>query len=43
MTLAQIILERIKEHLSLLWPENVSPANAASCATRPISTLGWPR
>lgn len=25
MTLAQTILERLKEHLSLPWPENVSP------------------
>jgi hypothetical protein len=25
MTLAQTILERLKEHLALPWPENVSP------------------
>ena len=25
MTLAQTMLERLKEHLSLPWPENVSP------------------
>jgi hypothetical protein len=29
MTLAQTILERLKEHLALPWPENVSPANAS--------------
>lgn len=37
MTLAQTILERLKEHLSLPWPENVSPRERVVMVVYPPS------
>ena len=37
MTLAQTILDRLKEHLSLPWPENVSPRERVVMVVYPPS------
>ena len=37
MNLAQTILERLKEHLALPWPENVSPRERVVMVVYPPS------